>query len=255
MKKTSIQNYNVTKIGTVLISILNGTPFIITGGSKGSSSGPAHLASMLHGWNYTGEQVMIKDYHNITDDELNQLCGGSLERFRKAKSDDVEISCIELNDLRIRENVIIDQKQHVENIMQDQKENPDNAKRTAESIKEKLNELADEDSKGINTIFLISKERSAVLLERIETLSNPIFEEANKNFIASMASANSTVKYTVRLHPIAAHFRTYDPDEYAFAMFVIGQKFALQMKNIKEFAASEEVKALKVIAKKIHGMS
>ncbi len=61
---------------------LTGKIFVIVGASKASPDGQCFLASIDHGWSYTGEVVSVVDSHNITEEELTKMMGGHRDSFK-----------------------------------------------------------------------------------------------------------------------------------------------------------------------------
>lgn len=251
MKKTAIiANYGKTKIGSVLISLINGEPFIITGGKKAMSSGPAHLASMLHGWNYTGTETIIDNYHDITDDELNHLCGGNMEYFRKAQTDDVSIECIEPDQIRLRDKKIEDAK--IQQIMQDQKNNPSNYTRSAEFIKTTLDEIEQNQKKSADeriaefesekvpiwSIFSIATARAKVLIKEFQIQWKQLEQKVFHQMAEQMVKTGD-IHIQIYPHHLHDYFVEHLPaNEYAFVMFICGQEFIALQKKLELFLES-----------------
>lgn len=244
MKKTAIiANYGKTKIGTVLISLFNGTPFIVTGGKKGVGSGPAHLASMLHGWNYTGEQVHVNNYHDITDDELNQICGGHLDMFRKAQTDDVIIECIELNDMQIRESK---SKNDLKNGIANENQNADETKKKSADER-----IADAEKEGVPiwSIFGIEKSRAEILIKEFNLHWKKI-ESNSVDVMTKELADTGTLRVHILPHHIHDIFECLPSNEYGFVMFICGQSFYGLQKKMESFADSPFGKLARVFAKK-----
>ena len=53
----------------------------IVGGKKGSSSGKAFLSSVWYGWNYTGKEVNVDNFHDISQGEFSEMTGGHPDWF------------------------------------------------------------------------------------------------------------------------------------------------------------------------------
>lgn len=270
MKKTAIiPSSGKTKVGTVLISLFNGQPFIITGGKKGMSSGPAHLASMLHGWNYTGTETIVIDYNDITDDELNHMCGGRMENFRKAQTNDVVIECIELLDMQLRERKTEDEK--IQQIMNDQKKNPDNHERTGEFIKSQLDEMekkerkpadqriADAESEGVPiwSIFGIEKSRAEILIKEFDLHWKKIESNAVDVMTKELENSGGLCVHILP-HHIHDYFENHlSANEYGFVMFICGQSFYALQKQMESFVDLPLGRLAKIVSKhaKRHGVN
>lgn len=270
MKKTAIIPSNGrTKVGTVLISLLNGQPFIITGGKNASASGPAHLASMLHGWNYTGTQTIVNDFHNITDYELNHMCGGKMEQFRKAQTDDVSIECVEILDIQLRERKIVDRE--IEQIRENQKKNPDNHERTGDFIKGKLDEMeqkekrtadqriADAENEGVPiwSIFGIEKSRAEMLIKEFELQWKNIERDAIEIMVKEFGNSGDLHIQTLPHHMHDSFEKNLSSNEYGFVMFICGQRFYSLQKQMETFSDSPLGKIAKIVSKaaKEHGVN
>lgn len=270
MKKTAITPSNgKTKVGTVLISLLNGQPFIITGGRQGMNSGHVHLASMLHGWNYTGTETIVNDFHDITDDELNHMCGGKMEQFRKAQSNDVAIECVELLDIQMRE--WRNKHDNIEQIREDQKKNPANHERTGEFIKGKLDEIeqkekrtadqriADAENEGVPvwSIFGIEKSRAEILIKEFELQWKNIERDAIEIMVKEFGNSGDLHIQILPHHMHDSFEKNLSSNEYGFVMFICGQRFYSLQKQMETFSDSPQGKIAKIVSKaaKKHGVN
>lgn len=239
MKKTTINKQNAVKIGSVLISLFDGKPFIITGGVDGQSSGPAHLASLLYGWNYTGKQVMIKNYHNITIDELKELTGGHIDMFSLASTGDVVIEHIELDEMRNRHfKSVEEQINHAFGIPNQSSENKSDDQRIKDGQKNDVH---------IATIFGLSIERADELLKEYQPMWKRCEEKTTMKLFESLSKKENGIHVEIYPHHINDHFSKYPANEYAFVMFVVGQEFCRLGNAINGFLNSTRGRGLKAL--------